>query len=125
MIDFGILITGGIGLITTVVSSWASWFFARKKYNSEVDSNLINNMKESLDFYEKLSADNRERLEEVLKRNIELEQEVGELRKQLFNLMSSICTDLTCQLRKRNLNLFNEHGISSGQKMEETELHNK
>lgn len=125
MIDFGILITGGIGLITTIVSSWASWFFARKKYNSEVDSNLINNMKESLDFYERLSADNRERLEEVLKRNIELEQEVGELRKQLFNLMSSICTDLTCQLRKRNLNLFNEHGISSGQKMEETELHNK
>ena len=125
MIDLGILITGGIGLITTIVSSWASWFFARKKYNSEVDSNLINNMKESLDFYEKLSADNRERLEEVLKRNTELEQEVGELRKQLFNLMSSICTDLTCQLRKRNLNLFNEHGISSGQKMEETELHNK
>lgn len=125
MIDFGILITGGIGLITTIVSSWASWFFARKKYNSEVDSNLINNMKESLDFYERLSADNRERLEEVLKRNTELEQEVGELRKQLFNLMSSICTDLTCQLRKRNLNFFNEHGISSGQKMEETELHNK
>ena len=125
MIDFGILITGGIGLITTIVSSWASWFFARKKYNSEVDSNLINNMRESLDFYEKLSTDNRERLEEVLKRNTELEQEVGELRKQLFNLMSSICTDLTCQLRKRNLNLFNEHGISSGQKMEETELHNK
>ena len=125
MIDFGILITGGIGLITTIVSSWASWFFARKKYNSEVDSNLINNMKESLDFYERLSADNRERLEEVLKRNTELEQEVRELRKQLFNLMSSICTDLTCQLRKRNLNLFNEHEISSGQKMEETELHNK
>ena len=125
MIDFGILITGGIGLITTIVSSWASWFFARKKYNSEVDSNLINNMKESLDFYERLSADNRERLEEVLRRNTELEQEVGELRKQLFNLMSSICTDLTCQLRKRNLNLFNEHGISSGQKMEEAELHHK
>ena len=125
MIDFGILITGGIGLITTIVSSWASWFFARKKYNSEVDSNLINNMKESLDFYERLSADNRERLEEVLKRNTELEQEVGELRKQLFNLMSSICTDLTCQLRKRNLNLFNEHGISSGQKMEEAGLHHK
>lgn len=123
--DISILITGGVGLLTTIISSWTTWFFARKKYNSEVDSNLINNMKESLDFYEKLSTDNRERLEEVLKRNTELEQEVGELRKQLFNLMSSICTDLTCQLRKRNLNLFNEHEINSGQKMEETELHNK
>lgn len=123
--DISILITGGVGLLTTIISSWTTWFFARRKYNSEVDSNLINNMKESLDFYEKLSTDNRERLEEVLKRNAELEQEVGELRKQLFNLMSSICTDLTCQLRKKNLNLFNGHGINSGQKMEETELHNK
>ena len=123
--DISILITGGVGLLTTIISSWTTWFFTRRKYNSEVDSNLINNMKESLDFYEKLSTDNRERLEEVLKRNAELEQEVGELRKQLFNLMSSICTDLTCQLRKRDLNLFNEHGISSRQKMEETELHHK
>lgn len=125
MIGLDIVITGGVGLITTICSSWATWFFTRKKYNTEVDSNLINNMKESLDFYEKLSADNRERLEEVLKRNTELEQEVRELRKQMFNLMSSICTDLTCQLRKKDLNLFNEHGISSGQKMEEAELHHK
>lgn len=126
MIDLGILITGGVGIITTVISGWTSWFFARRKYNSEVDSNLINNMKNSLDFYEKLSTDNRERLEEVLKRNTELEQEVEELRKQMFNLMSLICTDLTCQLRKRNLNLFNEQNeISSRQKMEKAELHNK
>ena len=124
--DISILITGGVGLLTTIISSWTTWFFARRKYNSEVDSNLINNMKESLDFYEKLSTDNRERLEEVLKRNAELEQEVGELRKQMFNLMGSICIDLTCQLRKRNLNLFDEqNGISSRQKMEETELHHK
>ena len=125
MIDLGILITGGVGLVTTIVSGWTSWFFARKKYDSEVDNNLINNMKESLDFYKKLSTDNTERLEEVLKRNAELEQEAGELRKQMFNLMGSICVDLTCQLRKRNLNLFDEHGISSRQKMEETELHHK
>lgn len=125
MIDLGILITGGIGVVTTIASGWTSWFFARKKYNSEVDSNLINNMKASLDFYEKLSTDNRERLEEVLKRNAELEQEVEELRKQMFNLMSSICIDLTCQLRKRDLNLFNEHGDNSRQKMEEAGLHHK
>ena len=79
-----VLITALIGFITSLVSGWTSWFFTRKKYNSEVDSNLINNMKESLDFYEKLSTDNRERLEEVLKRNADLEQEVGELRKQML-----------------------------------------
>lgn len=94
------LITGGIGLVTTIASAWVSWIFARKKYNSEVDNNLIQNMKESLDFYKKLSDDNRTRLEEVLKRNEYLENEVKELRSQLFSLMNSICTDLTCQLRK-------------------------
>lgn len=103
MIGIETLITGGIGLLTTVVSAWASWVFARKKYNSEVDNNLIQNMQESLDFYKKLSDDNRTRLEEVLKRNEDLEDEVRELRTQLFSLMSSICTDLSCQIRRREL----------------------
>lgn len=125
MIDLGILITGGVGIITTVISGWTSWFFARRKYNSEVDNNLIENMQQSLEFYKKLSDDNKNRLDEVLKRNAELEQEIKDLRKQMFSLMNSICTDLTCQLRKRNLNLFNEHGVNSRQKMEETELHDK
>ena len=126
MIDLGILITGGVGIITTVISGWTSWFFARRKYNSEVDNNLIGNMHQSLEFYKKLSDDNENRLDEILKRNVELEQEIRDLRKQMFSLMSSICTDLTCQLRKRNLNLFNEqNGTDSRQEMEETELHDK
>lgn len=103
-----VIITGIIGLITTVLSGWTSWFYTRKKYNSEVDNNLILNMKNSLEFYEKLSNDNRDRLEEVLQRNNELEQELKELKKQMFNLMASICTDLTCQVRKRDMKLFNK-----------------
>lgn len=126
MIDLGILITGGVGIITTVISGWTSWFFARRKYNSEVDNNLIENMQQSLEFYKKLSDDNKNRLDEVLKRNAELEQEIRDLRKQMFSLMNSICTDLICQSRKRNLNLFNEqNGTDSRQEMEETELHDK
>lgn len=126
MVDLGILITGGVGIITTVISGWTSWFFARRKYNSEVDNNLIENMQQSLEFYKKLSDDNKNRLDEVLKRNAELKQEIRDLRKQMFSLMNSICTDLTCQLRKRNLNLFNEQNeTDSRQEMEETELHDK
>ena len=126
MIDLGILITGGVGIITTVISGWTSWFFARRKYNSEVDNNLIENMQQSLEFYKKLSDDNKDRLDEVLKRNAELEQEIRDLRKQMFSLMISICTDLTCQLRKINFDLFNEqNGTDSRQEMEETELHDK
>ena len=56
-------------------------------------------MKESLDFYRQLSDDNKSRLEEVLKRNDELENDVKNLRNQMFNLMSQICFDLSCKLR--------------------------
>lgn len=100
MIDWGILITGATGLVTTLIGSITSWLLARKKYNTEVDGNIISNMKESLEFYKNLSDDNKKRLDEVLKRNENLEDEVKELRKQVLNLMTIICTDLSCQLRR-------------------------
>ena len=123
MIELDVLITGAVGVVSSIISAWTSWFFARKKYNSEVDNNLIENMQNSLNFYKQLSDDNKRRLDDVLNRNENLEKEVKELKKQMFNLMSSICVDLTCQVRKRDFNLFNEHGTIDRQKVEETELH--
>lgn len=99
--DIDVLITGIIGLVTSIISAWASWFFARKKYDSEVDHNLIENMENSLEFYKKLSDDNRTRLEEMAERNKALEIEVQELRKQMLNLTMNICMDLTCANRVR------------------------
>jgi hypothetical protein len=96
-----ILITGGIGLLSTIISGWSGWVFARKKYYSEVDHNLIENMENSLEFYKKLSDDNRARLEEMAKRNQALETELQELRKQVLNLTMNICMDLTCARRVR------------------------
>ena len=101
MIDADVLITGGVGLLTSIVSSWTTWFFARKKYNSEVDLNLVEKMEKSLEFYKSLSDDNESRLEEITKRNNELEKEVQELRKQVLNLTMNICMDLTCSHRIR------------------------
>ena len=125
MIELDVLITGAVGVVSSIISAWTSWFFARKKYNSEVDNNLIENMQNSLNFYKQLSDDNKRRLDDVLSRNENLEKEVKELKKQMFNLMSSICVDLTCQVRKRDFNLFNEHGTIDRQKVEETELHDE
>lgn len=107
MFDNEVLLTAGIGIITTIVSGWASYFFTRKKYNSEVDLNLIEKMQGSLDFYMKLSEDNKRILDETLakleeseKRNNTLESEIRELRNQMFTLMTQICTDLSCSARK-------------------------
>lgn len=36
----------------------------------------------------------------MIKRNEYLEEEIKELRKQVLNLMTIMCTDISCQLRK-------------------------
>ena len=100
-LDIQVIVTGVVGLITTITSGWVSWLFAKKKYNAEVDTNLIENMQKCLDFYMKLSDDNKVRLDEALKRNDTLEGEIKDLRKQMFELMNNICYDMTCELRSR------------------------
>ena len=83
--DENILIAIG-GAISTIVSGFASWFFAKRKYNAEVDKSLIENMQNSLEFYKALADDNKARLDVVLDENASLRSEVSELRKQVDNL---------------------------------------
>lgn len=97
MID--VLVTGGVGVLTSTISSLVTWLLAKKKYNAEVDNNVIQNMQQSLQFYKELSDDTKERLAEVLEKNQKLEDDVEELRKQMLNLTMKICLDLSCKYR--------------------------
>lgn len=101
MIDTGILITGAVGLITTIVSSFTTWLLSRKKYNAEVSHDEIRNMKESLDFYKNLSESNQRILSEILEKseelansNIKLLIEVQNLKIQISTLLQIINTEL-------------------------------
>lgn len=78
------------GVIATIVSGFSGWFFAKRKYNAEVDNNLINNMQDSLEFYKALADDNKQRLDEVLAENADLRKEVSELREQVSKLTSAL-----------------------------------
>lgn len=78
------------GAIATFVSSFTTWFFTKRKYNTEVDANLITNMQESLEFYKTLADDNKARLEEVLRENAELRKEITDLREQVDKLTSTL-----------------------------------
>lgn len=107
MVDQAVITTAIIGFLSTIVSGWTSYIFTRKKYNSEVDLNLIDKMQKSLDFYMKLSEDNKRILDETLtklevaeKKNAENEKEIRQLRNHVFTLMTQICTDLSCEARK-------------------------
>lgn len=100
MIDVGILITGGIGLITTIVSGWTSWFFARKKYNTEVDSNEIENLKKSLEFYESIVKDNNNKLQFYINLAENNRIEVYRLKGVIHRLLNNSCLDNGCIKRK-------------------------
>ena len=100
MIDVGILITGAVGLVTTIVSGWTSWFFARKKYNTEVDSNEIENLKKSLEFYENIVKDNNKKLAfyiDLAENNI---VEVYRLKGVIHRLLNNSCLDNGCIKRQ-------------------------
>lgn len=100
MIDVGILITGGIGLVTTIVSGWTSWFFARKKYNTEVDSNEIENLKKSLEFYESIVKDNNKKLQFYIDLAENNRIEVYRLKGVIHRLLNNSCLDNGCIKRK-------------------------
>ena len=101
MIDTGIIITGVVGLVTTIVSSLLTWLLSRKKYNAEVNHDEIVNMKESLEFYKDLSESNQRTLTEILERseelantNIKLLIEVQNLKTQIGVLLQVINSEL-------------------------------
>lgn len=101
MIDTGILITGAVGLITTIMSSFTTWLLSRKKYNAEVSHDEIVNMKNSLDFYKELSDSNQKTLSEILEKskelsnsNIKLLIEVQNLKVQVSILLQILNTEL-------------------------------
>jgi hypothetical protein len=107
------IIIAAIGVVSTFASGFTSWFFTRKKYNSEVNHNTIENMDDSLEFYKRLSDDNKARLDDLLIRNQELALEVQELRRQVLALTLNICMDLTCANRIReNQNIKRINGKS-------------
>lgn len=76
--------------ITAFATAFTTWFFTKRKYNAEVDNNLISNMQDSLEFYKSLADDNKSRLEEVLQENAELRKEIADLRTQVDKLTSTL-----------------------------------
>ena len=106
-----IIVTSVIGVICTALSSLVTWLFTRRKYNTEVEHNSIENMEGSLEFYEKLSASNNKILEEVLKKSEELAKSNVELLIEVQNLRAQVGI-LTEILKSEVNNLdFEKYGI--------------
>jgi hypothetical protein len=101
MIDSNIIITGIVGLASTVIASTVTWFLSRKKYNAGVEHDKIENMESSLGFYDKLSDSNKkildrllEESEELAETNLKLLSEIRSLRLQVNILIQILDAEL-------------------------------
>ena len=99
--NFEVLITGIIGLITTIVTSVLTFVFSKRKYNAGVDHDTIDNMKNALQFYENAIESNNRTLVDVLSKsenlakvNAQLLLEVQNLKIQVEILTQVIKTEL-------------------------------
>lgn len=95
--DIGIIVTGFIGLVSTGFS----WFLARKKYNAEVQSSEIDNLKKALEFYDKIVKDTDQKLKEYIHITKENRTIMYNLQNIMYELLNEVCVDNSCVLRKR------------------------
>ena len=106
-----LIVTSIIGVVCTGLSSLITWLFTRRKYNTEVEHNNIENMEGSLEFYERLTASNNKILAEVLEKSEKLAQTNVELLIEVQNLRAQIGI-LTEVIRSEVDNIdFEKYGI--------------
>lgn len=106
-----LIVTSIIGVVCTGLSSLITWLFTRRKYNTEVDHNNIENMEGSLEFYERLTASSNKILAEVLEKSEKLAQSNVELLIEVQNLRAQI--GILTEVLKNELDAvdFEKYGI--------------
>jgi hypothetical protein len=106
-----LIVTSIIGVVCTGLSSLITWLFTRRKYNTEVEHNNIENMEGSLEFYEKLTASSNKILAEVLEKSEKLAQSNVELLIEVQNLRAQI--GILTEVLKNELDAvdFEKYGI--------------
>ena len=86
-----------VGLFCTTVSSIVTFILTRRKYNTEVDSQQIENMEKSFDLYKKMMEETLEsqkrmmetKISDLQKENEFLRQQVDTLRNQMIQFLGA------------------------------------
>lgn len=105
------IISALVGLICTSVASVVTFLLTRRKYNTEVDTQQIENMNKSFDVYKKvmdesiavqdrkiIMQDNK--IKQLQQENDALRREISNLQIQMAQLLGTACYDTSCRLRK-------------------------
>ena len=85
------IISGLVGLFCTVVSSVITFFLTKKKYNTEVEAQQIENMENSFNAYKSMMEETvkglKERVDILQKENESLRNQINQMQAQMLNLM--------------------------------------
>lgn len=113
--DLSIIITPIITVICSAITGVVTWLLSRKKYNTEVDHNNIENMEGSLEFYERLTASSNNILTDLLKKYENVTQTNLELVTQIQELKTQIC--ILTEVIKNEVDGvdFGKYGITLGE----------
>ena len=97
-----------VGLFCTTISSVVTFFLTRRKYNSEVDSQVVQNVKNAFEAYKKVMEETINSQEQKIK---ELQGENAYLKKQ-FEMMQG---QLVSLLLKEGLKVQNTNTIQTSE----------
>jgi len=85
------IISGLVGLFCTVVSSVITFFLTKKKYNTEVEAQQIENMENSFNAYKSMMEETvkglKERVDILQKENESLRNQINQMQAQVLNFM--------------------------------------
>lgn len=95
-----VIITAIIGVCTTAASSLVTWLFSKRKYNAEVDNNVISNLQQSVETYKIIVNDLNERLNFYIKLAEDNKTEMFKVKNVLYSVINKSCTDASCTKRK-------------------------
>lgn len=112
------LISTLVGLFCTIITSIVTFFLTRKKYNSEVESQQIQNLNDAFNLYKKTMEDSmasqnqgyeatikalNAKVDILQEENSDLRKQVSQLQMEMINILGTICLDTTCKMRKVNI----------------------
>jgi len=105
-----------VTLFCSTVSGWVTFIFTKKKYNTEVELQQIQNLNEAFDTYKKMAEESLEsqrrqmedtiniqnkKIEDLQKENESLQKQVAELQMQLIKILGSKFQAKTSKAKKQ------------------------
>lgn len=102
-----VIISSLVGLLCTSISSVVTFLLTKKKYDEEVDAAHLKDLGDAFERYKALTDEmyksQDKKIEALQEENANLKQQVNDLQKQIIELLSAVCLDVTCKLRKSGL----------------------